>query len=394
MIFRDRQLVHAECEEWGEDRVRAHVDTYTEDPDRVHRLEWLYAQGRATSQQMPDREWAAVAPEIQRAIKAGWANGMPPMVSGLYGRWWQLETWLRSLVYVELKAALGIAWAEALPKQAESRQLGEHGFQYMATPDAQDRLAYTDASILLGIIENRWNLFENSLLRKNVWAGRVEELLAIRNRIGHCRRPHADDLVRLEQTLRDLDGGAFLATSAFNRQWPADENWTDAVVDGWVRMEHDVASRLVKHAERQYETSFELRYSRRPWAEPSIGKQTINSVPGYIWHAFWYFRGGRPFDLRHFWRALEPYRDVILMVCADTPSSVEVSFSAMDDPKTIADTIGRCFDAALYSLGQGRASDDYMQWLQRYAELDPRVQIGTPWSSIDESMHGLSVFSA
>lgn len=394
MILRGRELVQAECEDWGEDRVRAHVDAYPADPDRVHQLEWLYIRARAAIKEVPDREWAAVASEIRRAIKVSWEYGMPSMASGLYGRWWQLETWLRSLVYVELRAAAGEAWVESLPKLTELRQQGERGFHYMATPDAQDRLAYTDASVLFNIMQDRWNLFENSLLSKNVWVGRVEELLAIRNRIGHCRRPHTDDLVRLEQTLRDLDGGAFMATSAFNRQWRADENWTDAVVDGWVRMHHEVAGHLIEHANRQYETAFELRYSRRPWCESSAEKQTISGVPGHVWHAFWYFRGGRSFNLRQFWRDVEPFRNVIFMVCADSPSSVEVSFSTMDDPETISVAIGHCFDAALYSIGRGSASDDYTQWRERYAELDPRVQVVTPWSSIDESMHGVSVFSA
>lgn len=394
MIIREREAVHAECEDWGENRVQAYVDAHLDDPDRTLRLEWLNIKARAANKRVADSAWAAVPPEIQRAIEASWGNGMPPVVSALYGRWWQLETWLRSLVYVELRAALGGVWTDALSNISESRQQGEHGFRHMATPDAQNRLAYTDASKLFQIMQDRWNLFESSLMSKNIWAGRVEELLAIRNRIGHCRRPHADDLVRLEQILRDLDGGAFVATSAFNRKLRTDEKWTDAVVDGWVRKNHSDAFRLVEHAERQYETIFELRYSRRPWAGSSIAKQTISGVPGYIWHASWLFRGGRPFDLFGFWRDIKTYRNAILMVCADSPSAIEVSFSAVDDPKTIADLVGQCFDAALMNLGHGRAFDDYTQWRKRYADLDPRVQVATQWSSIDESMQGVSMFSA
>ena len=146
-----------------------------------------------------DREWPPMSPEIQRAIKDSWENGMPPMASALYGRWWELETSLRSLIYVELKARLGDKWIEALKKQSKDIQLKEDSLRYMPTPDAQNRLAYTEASELFkGILEEYWDLFECSLLSKNVWVGRVEELLAIRNRIGHCRRPHPDDFARLE----------------------------------------------------------------------------------------------------------------------------------------------------------------------------------------------------
>jgi hypothetical protein len=341
-----------------------------------------------------DGNWSGVAPEVQRAVQAGWANGMPPLASALYGRWWQLESWLRSLLYVELRAKLGSAWEDALPGVSGSRQQGENEFHYMATPDAEDRLAYADASALFDITLEHWNLFASALPAKSVWTGRVKELLAIRNRIGHCRRPHSDDLVRLEQTLRDLDGGAFAAAAAFNNQGRAKETWTDALVDGWVQMHHDTAGRLIQHAERQYETSFELRYSRRPWAESPGDKQTISGMPGYIWHAFWYFKGGRPFYLDRFWRDIEHCRDLILLVCADDPSSISVSFAAMEDPKAIADVIGLCFDAALFRIGNGYATDDYMQWQGRYAAVDPRVQVGTPWSSIDDKMRGISVFAA
>jgi hypothetical protein len=198
-----------------------------------------------------DRNWNGVAPDVQRAIQAAWAYGMPPQASALYGRWWQLESWLRSLLYVELRASFGGTWADALPKISESRQQGDTEFRYMATPDAQNRLAYADASALFKVTLENWDLFENALLSKNVWTGRIEELRAIRNRIGHCRRPHSDDLGRLEQTLRDLNGGALAATSAFNRQWIANENWKDAVVDGWLRHQHATAVRLIKHAELQ-----------------------------------------------------------------------------------------------------------------------------------------------
>lgn len=368
---------------------------YSERPEPVaEMIERDGPQEAPRIEQEEDRKWNGVAPEVQRAVQAGWAHGMPPQASALYGRWWQLESWLRSLIYVELRAELGGAWQDALPKTSESRQQGENEFRYMATPDAEDRLAYADASALFRITLEHWNLFASSLPAKNVWTGRVDELLAIRNRIGHCRRPHSDDLVRLEQTLRDLDGGAFAAAAAFNNQWRAKEAWTDALVDGWVRKRHDTAARLIQHAERQYEAIFELRYSRRLWASSTGQEQTISGLPGYIWHAFWYFKGGRPFDLGKFWRDIERCRELIMLVCADDPSSISVSFAAVEDPQAIADVVGLCFDAALMRIGSGHATDDYMQWQERYATVDPRVQVGTPWSSIEESMRGISVFAA
>lgn len=146
-------------------------------------------------------DWAGLPESIRSAICTAWQNGMPSSASALYARWWQLETWLRSLVYVELRAAFGAEWISELPKHSEKRRQGDEAFRYMATPDAQAVLAYTDASGLFEIMEAHWSLFEGALLEKGVWSGRTVELRNIRNRIGHCRRPHADDLARLEQTL-------------------------------------------------------------------------------------------------------------------------------------------------------------------------------------------------
>lgn len=321
---------------------------------------------------------------------------MPPNASALYCRWWQLETWLRSLVYVELRAESGNAWADVLPKIPPGRQQKEDEFEYMPTSDAQDRMAYLDVGPLFQLTLDHWHLFKSSLLARTVWTGRIDELKTIRNRIGHCRRPHEDDLDRVEQTLRDLERGAFRALSAFNDRSRAEPAGSDAVTDGWGnRRLHPTAARLVDHAARQYDTSFRLLCSRRPWASPASPGQPISGVPGYIWHAVWYFRGGRPFDLRRFWSDLGSVQPEVLLVCADTASSLEVSFSAVDDPVAIADAIGTCFDAALGSLGHGTGtSEGHLEWCQRYADVDPRVHAGTLWASVDSSMTGVTLFDA
>ncbi|CAG9269872.1 hypothetical protein PCAR4_830162 [Paraburkholderia caribensis] len=319
---------------------------------------------------------------------------MPAAASALYSRWWQLETWLRSLVYVELRSERGSAWADVLPGTSADRQLRDEEYRHMRTPDAQDQLAYLDAGPLLQLTLDQWQLFRLYLPAQKIWAGRIEELKAIRNRIGHCRKPHGDDLDRLEQTLRDLNGGAFLATSSFNDGTLANQNWSDVLVRDWVHKEHSQAS-LIEHANRQYDTSFMLSVSRRPWAELVANSEVqLGGRPGYVWHASWYFRGGRAFDLSRFWRDLESSKNLVMLVCADTPSSLQVSFSAVEDQRQISDAIGRSFDAALTNLGRHNGEDDYAKWARHYSNVDPRVHAGTPWASIVPAMDGISVFAA
>lgn len=344
-----------------------------------------------------DLKWTSLPPNIRSSIVAAWSHDMSPVVTALYGRWWQLETWLRSLIYVELRAAFGSSWANKLPEVSEKRQDKEQTIRHMATPDAQARLAYTDVSTLFSIIDKDWELFEASLITKNSWMGRVEELSHVRNRIGHCRRPHTDDLVRLEQMLRDLEGGAFHALSAFNRQRPLEVDRNEPLVKSWVNGEHEVASRLLEHADCQYETSFTIRWSCRPWAEKLPAKASISGTKGYLWHAQWCFRGDRFPDLRAFWNDdfLQDNRESILFVCASGSFFLEVSFSALEGPDVVADAIGGCFDAALRCLRVGRNIDcDYASWTKLYADLDPRVQAGGPWSIVDDSTQPITLFSA
>lgn len=344
-----------------------------------------------------DPEWERLPRELRGSIASAWRLGVPPAASAIYGRWWQLETWLRSLVYVELKAAFGPAWADHLPTHSAKRQEVEQTLQHMSTADAQARLAYADVGALFTVIEEQWPLFEPALFAKSIWMGRAEELRHIRNRIGHCRRPHADDLARVEQTLRDLEPGAFQALSAFNRHSRPDAGRDDPLVAAWVRGEHEDAVRLIEHADRQYETRFDLMCSRRPWSERVSGTVPISGARGYLWHAQWYCRGDRALDLRAFWDGgmVAAHPEAILFVCASDSSSLEVSFSALEDPNVVADSIGNCFDHFLMRSHRGRRpEDEYPIWAERYADLDPRLQVGGAWAIVDDSTTPISIFGA
>lgn len=319
---------------------------------------------------------------------------MPTHASALYSRWWQLETWLRSLVYVELRSKYGHAWADELLPNSANRQQQDAAYHYMPTPDAQDQLAYLDAAPLLQLTHDHGELFGAYLPAPKIWAGRIEELKQIRNRIGHCRRPHDDDLDRLEQTLRDLERGAFRATSSFNDQDVANEQWSDVLVRDWVHERHSYAH-LIEHANRQYDTSFRLKVSTRPWAQPPASQDTqLGARAGCVWHACWYFRGGRFFDLEEFWREIEIEKDLIMLVCADSSSSLQVSFSALEDQQQVSDAIGRSFDSALANVRFTHNDVDPVTWARRFANVDPRVHAGTPWASVSPSMRGVSLFCA
>lgn len=263
----------------------------------------------------------------------------------------------------------------------------------MPTPDLTSALAYLDLADLLSVIESEWEMFAPTLIDKNVWAGRVIELRSIRNRIGHCRRPHREDLSRLEQTLRDLEGGAFEAVTAFNRQRTPSEDVPNPLVRGWLRAEHQDAKRLINHAFEQYDVAFGLRYSVRPWTQrPSKGESM--DTQGLIWHATWSLQSGGV-DLRRLWHDsyLNKVRESLIFLCASDPFVIEASFAAVDDASLTSDLIGNLFDAILLNARRSTtATLDIERWTDQHADLDPRVQVGTSWSMVTEEMTPITLF--
>ena len=94
-------------------------------------------------------------------------------------RWWQLETWLRELVALELRAAHGVGWEDQL-RRGSPRQAKDAAFTHMAGVDNLNPLAYMDYSQLLEIIADDWDRFAYALLTRPAWEGKQDELKQIR----------------------------------------------------------------------------------------------------------------------------------------------------------------------------------------------------------------------
>jgi hypothetical protein len=269
----------------------------------------------------------------------------------------------------------------------------------MPSPDAELLLSYLDVFDLFDLIDEHWDLFKASLIDKEVWPGRTKELRQIRHRIAHCRRPHVDDLSRIEQFMRDLEQGAFRAVTAFNDQAVPNSELDDPVVAGWRRCEHADARRLVEHAESNYEVYFSLAFSRRPWAEPYRRGASISGRPGYLWHANFILHG-EGLEVPELWNdyylARPTTKNSIVYLCTESPSAVDISFAAVDDPDRIADSIGNCFDSVLNASRVGwqadTSEDGFEKWAERAKKLDPRVQVSTAWASVGASMTPITLF--
>lgn len=309
--------------------------------------------------------------------------GVPVAALATYGRWWQLETFLREVAYVELRARWGEAWTDHLTKTAPKRAAKDTVNAYMASADAGELLAYADISDLFRLIEDQWHLFANVLLPKERWAGTAHLLRDVRNRNAHCRRPHRDDPARLKQTLRDLDAGARFYSSYLHACPPSNTS-LDPVVRAWVDGEHPTARRLLKHAENQYEVRFQLRYSVRPWASRPAA-DTITGTSGVLWHAEWY-TSSREVPVVKLWdRLSERGDDDRLVHLLHDGWTIVATFPAIDAPEQITDAIGRIFDDVL-TTSRPRPStmesteEELQRWKVGSDRLPGRVQV--PWTPL------------
>lgn len=335
-------------------------------------------------------EFEALDTHTQEAIASAFRGGMPRDMVAAFVRWAQLETWLRTLVHLELAAAHGRSWTAHLTGKARSRKRSNAINSYMLSPDEDSLLAYGDVADLFGLIDDNWALFESALVTRVRWQGWADELRSIRNRIAHCRRPHLDDVPRLEQILRNLESGAKRALSAYNTFLDVRDNdsrlpqsWSDNSA-AW--------SSIARHARGQYHTNFRVEFSARPWGRVD---QHLLGTPGVLVHARWHTREGYVVPRVVWSDLLEQDFDQSLIVhyVQDIASTVEVVFAGIDDADEVAEAIELSFQAILGNIERYDDRDEFMNWKEAIETLDPRCHIDDAFSHADR-LHLFSVFGA
>lgn len=125
---------------------------------------------------------ASLDSQGQLAINDALRTGMPSSALTAYARWFQLETWLRTLVHLELSARFGRSWIAHLDSKIANRRHANAVNDYMLSPDEESLLAYGDVGALFALIDQHWSLFEPFLVAKVRWDGWAHELRGIRNR--------------------------------------------------------------------------------------------------------------------------------------------------------------------------------------------------------------------
>lgn len=335
--------------------------------------------------------------QIFELLKPALNAGVPHESLLAYARWWQLEIYLREVVYTELKTALGAEWSNELHVDVPDRAERDAINSYMASADAEDLLSYADTSVLRKLIEKHWELFEPILPPRKRWEGTIETLLAIRHRIAHCRRLHGDDIQRLMQALRDFEAGAKAFYGSYTDTTGSLPGDRDPVAKAWVKQRHEAASRLIDHCEKNYETRFFLRYSLRPWAKPPEKEGAISGHRGAIWHAQW-LTGGRELRPQELWRRLQPRtRELVLHLLVE-PGGVTATFASLEPANEIANAIADLFEALIVTSRAYRhtgVDEEIREMRDSVAKLPPKVQYQGALSLFDPANPDVfTIFSA
>ena len=142
-------------------------------------------------------------------------------------RFYELERWLREMVYTELKAFYGADWLTEIENALRrSRRPGippgkslraDKRHQHMTTRE-NDPLWYMSFDALQKIIFDTklWKRFQPYLTTKRLLRAKFDEISPVRNRVAHCRELHPEDVPRVERVLRDLDQGFWKFCTSYN----------------------------------------------------------------------------------------------------------------------------------------------------------------------------------
>lgn len=225
-------------------------------------------------------------------------NEVPERSLRLYARLWQLETWLRRMVYIELRALLGDGWNASFktgkPFDADKR------LRHMPTPE-MNALSYSQLGDLLGLIEAHWPCFESYFPPQEIWKAKLQEIAQIRHRVAHFRVGHADDYPRLLQFLRDVDPGFWRFCTSYNHRRPVLPQSADLVTEHflpldplpWGEIDTNQWAR-VGFVDKSKVVAMSVDVTSRPWAPSRLSPE---GEPGHFYDVMLMAQDRRAFDL-------------------------------------------------------------------------------------------------
>lgn len=296
----------------------------------------------------------------------------------LYARLWQLEKWLREMVYVELKAKKGKSWFNF--NKTKNTYEADKALKHIPTAD-DNPLSFTTFAELVKLIQNNWDLFAEYLPPKHIWGVKLDEIIHIRNRVAHFRNGHIDDIERLLQLMRDVDNGFWKFCTDYNDLQPILPPERDIVAQKYVDLDpfsfKEVSPNQwakIGSAPRDLKYIVSINSIRRRWAQKSI---VISGMPGYIYDVSIHVRDNRQFDYLRFLTAASKFKAEIIHICLDTfAKTIRVTIPAIIGGEKVCEIIDSLIDITENSMMLNYPINSDDQTVQKLSEEWPEYILG------------------
>ena len=254
-----------------------------------------------------------------------------------YARLWQFETWLRTMVYVELRACYGDDWESRLREPTEKPHDQDKKLSHMPTRESLPT-SYMQLGGLLKTVEAEWILFEPYLPPKQIWEAKLLEVKQIRHRVAHFRLGHQHDGIRVEQLLRDVDQGFWRFCASYNPDSPTLPPAKDPVTKKFLHLDPGLL------------VSVEVNVLCREWLKSPAMDEVAGST-GYLYDATLAARNGRWFDYSRFLKATEHMHSSLCHICLDNSAiTLRLTIPAILGATTVIDIYERLIVAAEIAL--------------------------------------------
>ena len=294
-------------------------------------------------------------------------RALPPRRLATYARLWQFETWLREMVYLELRARYGDDWSSRLRGRSARARTSDERLTHMPTRERYPT-SYLLLNDLLDTISRNWYLFKPYLPPKRLWGSKLEELGQIRHRVAHFRRGHTDDLKRVEQLLRDLDKGFWRFCTSYNDSCPIFPQSKDRVIREflhldpfpWGEVEPGTWMRLGT-ADPNLTMSVSIEILRRPWLKSAVPAQVAGKY-GYLYNVTIGGRNNRCFDYSNFLKNTKSLHNKLCHICLTNSSDIiRVTIPTILGESSILTLLKKLVHASEYALRPGRRLPSFKQ---------------------------------
>jgi hypothetical protein len=304
---------------------------------------------------------------------------LPPRILDTYARLWQLETWLRRLVYVELRAAEGDEWelrvcGATKPKEADKR------LTHMPSPE-KNSLSYAQLSAICRIISEHWRLFEPFLPPKSIWEAKLEEVSQVRHRVAHFRTGHHDDLQRITQLLRDIDQGFWRFCTSYNDPTPVLPQSEDPVEDHFLHLDQfpwgscgDGKWARTGIADPEALLNVTVEVLCRPWA---TWKSPVAGSEGFLYDVNIGARHGRVFDFARLLKSTSRVHEHCVHICLDNLfGSFRVTLPAVLGADRVIEIVERFLEVSTSCLSYSHRGQGPEGAAQSLADTWPEYVLG------------------